>query len=173
MGYFEAITNSYFKKTDAGKYIFYPWGIVGKGYVLPSEEKALNVRKTLNRVGILSFVLILATVFLTRLLGWHVAGGFLLVYCFIYYIFIQTLIRGLEVSNEKMTFSESQLSMASKFSFFDIIFLLIGSLVFAFAGLWILLHNKGFWIGLSGILFFGWGSIFFAKMLHKKWNSMD
>lgn len=38
MGYFEGLTNGNFKKDRDGNTIFFPWGILGKGRVLPDEQ---------------------------------------------------------------------------------------------------------------------------------------
>ncbi len=37
MGYFEALTSSSFKTTKGGQKLFFPWGTLGRGYVIPSE----------------------------------------------------------------------------------------------------------------------------------------
>jgi hypothetical protein len=38
MGYFDALTSSYFKDGADGQKIFFPWGVLGRGYALPSDE---------------------------------------------------------------------------------------------------------------------------------------
>ena len=38
MGYFDALTSSYFKTTPDGRKLFFPWGVLGRGYTIDSEQ---------------------------------------------------------------------------------------------------------------------------------------
>ena len=39
MGYFDALARGAFKSTASGKIAFYPWGKVGKGYEIQTDEQ--------------------------------------------------------------------------------------------------------------------------------------
>jgi hypothetical protein len=36
MGYFDALTSNAFKTAPDGRKLFFPWGVLGRGYVLAS-----------------------------------------------------------------------------------------------------------------------------------------
>ena len=38
MGYFDGLTDGVFKTDSEGKFLFYPWGVPGKGYILPDDS---------------------------------------------------------------------------------------------------------------------------------------
>jgi hypothetical protein len=44
MGYLDAITSSAFKTADDGHKLYCPWGTLGRGYVLGSNEDYLRLR---------------------------------------------------------------------------------------------------------------------------------
>jgi hypothetical protein len=48
MGYFDGLTDAVFKIDREGKLLFYPWGVLGRGYVLPNDSKKQQVRKFLS-----------------------------------------------------------------------------------------------------------------------------
>lgn len=50
-----------------GRTVFFPWGLVGRGYVLDSEEQAGRVRRLLNREH---FLLAPAVILAALTLGW-------------------------------------------------------------------------------------------------------
>ncbi len=54
MGYFDGLTGASFKKDKRGYTVFYPWGIGGRGYILP-EHKKDDVRRVLKRYLQISF----------------------------------------------------------------------------------------------------------------------
>ena len=45
MSYFDGLTDGVFKTDPEGKFLFYPWGVLGKGYVLPDDSKKQQLRK--------------------------------------------------------------------------------------------------------------------------------
>ena len=51
MSYLDALVNSLFKKSESGATLFYPWGIIGKGYVVSSASE--HSRYTIRPEGIL------------------------------------------------------------------------------------------------------------------------
>ena len=38
MGYFDALAEGVFKKNALGNTVFYPWGVLGSGFVVPTDE---------------------------------------------------------------------------------------------------------------------------------------
>ncbi len=49
MSFLDRMTDSWFKTTNRGQVAFYPWGILGKGYILGSDEKEKQVRRFARR----------------------------------------------------------------------------------------------------------------------------
>lgn len=45
-----------FKTGETGETYFYPWGVIGKGYVLPSKEREEQIRNFLYRCNIVGLV---------------------------------------------------------------------------------------------------------------------
>lgn len=83
MNYFESIADSYFKKSNEGKVIFYPWGVLGKGYIIPTEEKAIKIRKSFKKGGVISLLFVYFTLYMGKAFGIPVAAGFLILYNFV------------------------------------------------------------------------------------------
>ena len=49
MSFLDRVTDSGFKTNNRGQVAFYPWGILGKGYFLGSDEKERQVRRFAGR----------------------------------------------------------------------------------------------------------------------------
>src|SRR5512137_2958826 len=58
VGYFDALSGSGFKKDERGRSVFYPWGVFGKGRVLPDAETEKKVRAFVIRYYVISIVLL-------------------------------------------------------------------------------------------------------------------
>ena len=150
MSYFDGITAPMFKKDEEGNELFFPWGIFGYGFVIPTKEKKTQLFKTLKKINIVSLVL---AIVLARS---GIALLFLLPFLlFGYYIYIQTITRNMIKSNESLKLSEAHKNSAQSFSYTDLILMSLVSLGFVFAGIWIIIEGKGFWIGLASVVFFG------------------
>ncbi len=153
MGYFDALAAGVIKTDPEGKLLFYPWGFLGRGYVLPDESKKQKVRKFLNlwyKVSLLAIIGIGAG------LGWAFTVV-LLPFVFSWYYFkTSQLLRGLSTTSTRLTLRESYTSSAKSHTTASLGFLLALSILFVLAGLWVLLFKKEEWIiGLTSILFFG------------------
>jgi len=44
VGYFDAVTSSSFKTTEDGRRLFFPWGTLGRGYVIGSDKEFGRLR---------------------------------------------------------------------------------------------------------------------------------
>ena len=44
MGYFDALTSGTFKTTPDGKRLFFPWGTLGRGYIVGTETDYERLR---------------------------------------------------------------------------------------------------------------------------------
>jgi hypothetical protein len=48
VSHFDVITNPYFKLAQDGRKLFFPWGILGRGYVVTSQEEYERMRRRLG-----------------------------------------------------------------------------------------------------------------------------
>lgn len=49
MGYFDGLTDALFKNKPDGSVVFYPWGALGKGYVVTPPQRATQLRSFVRR----------------------------------------------------------------------------------------------------------------------------
>ncbi len=99
MGYFDGLTDVLFKKDEKGNTIFYPWGILGKGYVIPDDKKD-GFRLIIKRLLLISVPLAI-----TFSMFMSLPRFFLIIvplYFFICAIWLKVNTRGLAKSSEKL-----------------------------------------------------------------------
>jgi peptidoglycan/LPS O-acetylase OafA/YrhL len=48
MGFLDAICEGSFVRRTDGRLLFFPWGALGRGYVIPSEERCRRMRRELK-----------------------------------------------------------------------------------------------------------------------------
>jgi hypothetical protein len=82
MGYFDGLAASSFKTDDKGNTVFFPWGILGKGYILP-EDKKVSIRCSFKHhmVLILTLAINTATLYFLEVVSllFVVAGIYVLI----------------------------------------------------------------------------------------------
>ncbi len=165
MGYFDGLTASSFKTDEKGHTIFYPWGIFGKGYILPEDRKD-SFRQTIKR-HIMIFVplTILCSIFFKIWIAFLI----LPLYFFGYGIWVNKQTSGLKVSSDKLTLSDTRASSARAHNAATLWILEIVSLLFVLLGTFNLITSPQNWfIAICSILFFGFGAIIFWKMIKTK-----
>jgi len=173
MGYFDGLAEAIFKKTSDGRSIFYPWGILGKGYIVPdamTKQKLINFTKR-QYIVLLPFVIGVGV-----FVGWIWACVLLPVY-FLWYLFaISKMTEGLQVTNTKLKISQSLRNSAMFHNIILVWFMFVFSILFVLGSIAILsglvTSSDGYLVGLLGFLFFGLCSIAFGYMIksrkHKK-----
>jgi len=165
MGYFDGLTASSFKTDEKGNTVFYPWGIFGKGYILPED------RKNSFRQAIKRHMMIFVPLAILCSIIFNIWIAFLMIplYFFGYGIWVNRQTSGLEVSSGKLTLSDARASSARSHNMATLWLLEICSLLFIFAGLFILISSPQNWfVAAISILFFGFGAIVFWKMIKTK-----
>ena len=75
MGYFDALTSSAFKTTEDGRRLFFPWGVLGRGYVL-SQSQYERLQKQVRIYTIVALALIIAMSALKEYLATAVVVAF-------------------------------------------------------------------------------------------------
>ncbi len=163
MGYFDALTSSSFKTTEDGQQLFFPWGTLGRGYNIPSEQEFKRLRRQIKAYMVVSLPLIIAVVIWKGILG----GVVLIPILTVPYVFwAQFQCRRLRRTDEKLTLSESYAGQARALSTVVLWLMEVGALTFVVGGVAILLLDRSNWlIALLSIAFFGLCALAFARML--------
>jgi hypothetical protein len=164
MGYFRGLAEASFKDSIDGHKLFYPWGIFGKGYVLPSPAHYEKLRDFLTRMYMGVLPLIVVTVCVDMRLNL----GLLALYCLWYWWFAKSQTADLKVSPEKLKISESTANSARGHNLGVLLVLLVVSILFVLAGL-AMLPTAPF-LGILSITFFGLCSFMIFRMARIKWR---
>ena len=166
MGYFDALTSGYFRTTEDGRRLFFPWGPIGRGYVVGTAEQFRRLRRRIRSYYVVSLPLTIGAVVFAGLLGGAVILPVVIVP---YAIWVRIQCRDLALADERLTFTESRINQAREFNTVTLWLLEISSLAFVAAGLFLLVIDLTSWTaGLVGIVFFGLCAFTFARMLMVK-----
>lgn len=126
MGFIDNLSEGLFKKDSEGRFVYYPWGIWGDGFVVNSQEKLIQIQGYTNKFYIVVFPVILIAKFVIGI--WSLL--LLLIFFFWYYFTIKRLIGKLEKVTEAKKISEFYKNSSKKFSFLRLVGGEIFSLVF-------------------------------------------
>ncbi len=168
MGYFDGLTASNFKTGKNGDKLFFPYGVIGKGYVL-NKEKEQELRKFVKWYYVVTLPIAIG---LGRIDNYIVVLLFFISISLIYHISIKRKTANLQISSEKLKFTESLSNSAKKHNMITLWFLFICSLLFVIGGLIIVADTDKFIMGFSAVVFFGLTSvILFMLIRYKTLNS--
>lgn len=171
MGYFDALTSSSFKTTKDGRRLFFPWGTLGRGYLIPTEEEYEKLRR---KVKLYFIICLPITILLVSRLNFLGDLLLLLVLTVPYLFWANKQSRKFEPSNEKYTFKQSFGTQAREHNVLTLWLLEIGSLAFVAAGIFILVKDITNWpAALASIVFFGLCAVVFAKMIFVRNQQQD
>ncbi len=153
MGYFDGLTNGILIKDKNGNTVFFPWGILGRGRILPDEPTETRVRGFVRRYYLVTLPMIISV---GVILGW--AWSFLLVPVFgaWFYLGTKSLVSECPYSEDKLTLKESYANLAAGHNKFTLWLLFICSVLFVAAGIWITTSANS-----SGQMLVGWLSVIF------------
>ena len=109
MGYFDGLTSGSFKTTREGRRFFFPWGVIGHGYEIASEQDYLRLRQQVKAYMVATLVLVIASgsydPYLAPLATGALLGGF-------YVTWMWRVLPRLQRSDEKLSLQESMTSQA-------------------------------------------------------------
>ncbi|MEP3248439.1 MAG: hypothetical protein ABJN40_22285 [Sneathiella sp.] len=165
MGYFEGLTDTVFKRKSAGETIFYPWGVLGSGVILETEEDLSRIRGVTLIITMTSFFIVMVIHFLA---GLWLNAIFLTAFCIFYHFLIKRMTRNFPKTEERLRLTEALQNSAKSHNLVILIFFEICSLVFFAGGFFILFKGDKILLALSGIGFCGIGSIIFGYMIYTK-----
>ena len=170
MGYFDALTSSYFKTAADGRKLFFPWGVLGRGYVLGLDRDYERLRRQLKTYIVLALVVIIGSVALQIPFAAIVTTGLLIVP---YFVWVSYRLRSLQPSDERLSWRESLTSQAVTHGPVVLWSLEIVSLCFVGIGAFIFVFDPGNWlIEIGSMLFFGLCAAVSAFMLVLRSNRL-
>ncbi|WFU77289.1 hypothetical protein QA645_22280 [Bradyrhizobium sp. CIAT3101] len=170
MGYFEGVTSSSFKITEDGRRLFFPWGTLGRGYVLRSEEDYRRLLAQVKAFMVVSFALILVP---NLLRAYVLAATLTIVPIGFYGVWMWLLLRRLEVADERLSFQESMTSQARAHGAAVLWLMAVGSLLLALGGLFLLITKHEKLLGSAATAFFGLCAVAFVFMLILRSRTAD
>lgn len=166
MGYFRGLTSSSFKTTEDGRRLFYPWGVLGRGYLVGSEENYGRLRKQMKTYIVVSVVLIIVAPSLFRGFNLGVSAALAGVCLAFYLTWMCILLPSLNATDEGLSLKESMTSQARAHGPIVLWLLTIVSLVLVAGGVLMFVAQPGSrLIALVPILFFGFCAALFIRML--------
>lgn len=160
MGYFAGLTDSIFKKDKEGNTVFYPYGVLGPGYVIKSQARAKEVR---------SYVLGANVIGVGGVISAHVFSGTMAIMLFLFvfivgYVFLaHELTKDLDKSAESLSFKDSLRNSAQSYGKLTVTILATISICFVVIG-FMMLSSKML-LGVACIAFFGLATCMTLYML--------
>jgi hypothetical protein len=166
MDYFDGMTDGKFKTDGQGRALFYPWGVLGKGYILPDQSKKQQIRKFVKLYCTFFWPVILAALIFT---GWKFAVVVLFVMLFYYRLETSKFLEGVPSTDERLTLKESYANSARSHNLWSLWMIAIFSVLFLSSSIAILIRNKNAWIfGLVSVVFFGASAFVHGYMIKVK-----
>jgi hypothetical protein len=165
MGYFDGLASGRFKRDESGNTVFYPWGVLGRGRLLPDEAAQRRVFRFVKLYTQISLVLVIGV---GSFFGWWYAFILLPILYIWYYLQCKALVSTYPESQSKLTIKQSNTGAATGYGEPVLWALFGGSALFVAAGLWMTVSSQDFdrrAVGLLGVLFFGASAITCVYML--------
>jgi hypothetical protein len=158
MGYFDGLTAAAFKKDAQGRDLFFIWGRLGKGRIVPSEADGASVRSYLKSYYVCVLVGIVPMLMLAGKAGeprWFLAIGIFMALAIagLVPLFLRT--RHWPAADERMTYREALSASAAAHGALSLWLLVALSAVFVIGGLFLLLATEATLVGLLCVVFFG------------------
>lgn len=165
MGYFDGLTDGQFKKSTTGEIVFYPWGAIGKGYILKSQSEYDRIRSFVKKYYTVGLPALILTQISVGLIGSIII---LLILTSWYQLKIAAFLKSSSLTNEKFSVPDAYATSAKSHNLFSLIILELSSIGFVVAGMLILYRGGSVPIALGSIIFFGICSIVLGLMILKK-----
>jgi len=164
MGYFDTLSSSAFKTNDDGQKLFFPWGTLGHGYIIPSDAEFERLQYRYKNVTVFSILVgIAAIIFLKSLLS---IVAFLFIFIAAYMVWVRYQCRNLRPTQEKLTFSENATNQSRAYNPFILWLLEIISLIFIGIGVLMFLVDPANWlIAVLSLVLFGFSAVVLGRMI--------
>ena len=169
MGYFDGLTASSFKRDSRGRDLFFFWGKLGKGRVIPNETDGAYVKRYLKNYFICLFVVIVPVVALSNSIlfepAWFILFGGMMLALLLGLLPLYLRVRGWEIADERITLAEAYSASAKAHGRGTMLVLTVLSLLLVACGLFLLVATDATLIGALCTLFFGACLAVFLYML--------
>ncbi len=169
MGYFDGLTAASFKHDSRGRELYFFWGKLGKGRVVPSEADAAYVRRYLKNYFICLFVVVVPVVALSNNIlfqpAWFLLFGGMMLALLLGLVPLYRRVRGWEIADERITLAEAYTASAKAHGTGTMLALAVLSGLFVACGLFVLIATDAKLIGALCTLFFGGCLVAFLYML--------
>jgi hypothetical protein len=158
MGYFDGLTAAAFKKDSRGRDLFFIWGKLGKGRVVPTEADGESVRSYLKNyyiaviIGVAPMVMLAGKSFEPR---WFLTIGIFIALALAALVPLFLRTSHWEIADERLTYREAISASATAHGAVTLWVLTVVSAVFVAGGLLLLLATDAILVGLFCTLFFG------------------
>jgi hypothetical protein len=164
--YSDLLTTGSIKTGADGHKIFYPWGVLGNGYIFPSDD----AYERLNDLLKIFTVVALAIIMPVAVPGNYIAAVILAALSLIFYVVWTSFeVRKLQRTDEKMTYGEGYTNLARLMPGWLLWVLEVVSLLFVACGFIMLIVEPNRWIAaLGAILLFGLCAVAYAFMLTRR-----
>lgn len=163
MGYFDAITSAAFKTMPDGRRLYFPWGVLGRGYAIPTDAEYNRLRRQTKINSAVSLVLIIAVAMMQHI-PWTLGVGGILTAAYAGWAYVQS--RRLQPTDERLTYRESLSTQAILHNKVVLWMMEVVSILYVVTGLVMLFLDPQSWlIALTSIVFFGACAVIFARML--------
>ena len=166
MGYFDGLASGIIKKDKDNNSVYYPWGVMGKGYVLPDAARETAIKNMVILFYQLFFAVFVVFFILFKNLLIFGLGTVGLVIWFL--VKSKQLTKDCPKSDEKLTLKEGYTNSAKAHNIWVLYLLLAVSVIFALIGLLLLIGGKAVGAGLFLSTLFGACSAAFIYMIRVK-----
>ena len=164
MGFFDAFADCSFKKVD-DRWLYFPWGVLGRGYVIPSEGRYEEIHRRVKRHFQIS---ILLPPLIGVVLRWSIWGLVLVIglVSLWYLTKIRPLARGLAASTERITIGESTRTVARGLPAPLLWLIEFGFLILVAAGIAAVIADTERWLLVAPlVVLFGAGAAVYGYMI--------
>lgn len=171
MGYFDGLASGIIKKDKDNQPVYYPWGVLGKGYVLPNAERETAIK---NMV-ILFYQIFFGILFLHLILIKNVLIFAVLVIALVIWFLVKSkqLTKDCPKSDEKLTLKEGYTNSAKAHNKTVLWILLVVAVIATLGGIAVLFSGKLLMLGLIMTLLFGASSAAIYYMIQVKNKQTD
>lgn len=166
MGYFDGLADAIFKSDSQGRAVFYPYGIMGKGYLV-NEEQRQRLRKNVK----LTYMIMLPLIIVNQVAFGYMANLIVLPLFYIWYFWaVRKVSRGLEKSTEKLKVAEAYTNSAKSHNLWVLIILALLTPFLIILGLAVLGTGQNELAGLFLILLFGAAEVAICYMIYTRYR---
>jgi len=163
MGYFDGLTSGVFKTAQDGQKLFFPWGYLGRGYVVANEGDAERLRQQIKAY----YMVLMAAIIATSVARVYIVSAAVAVLGVVFYaIWVRRQAAGLQPAGETMSFRESSIAQARAYGSGRLWMMEIGALLLVAAGIFLYVTDPANRpIALLSLIFFGCCAVAIGYML--------